>query len=283
MKTKNILKAIMAAIVVVAMASCGTSQSASGNGAITTDGASTTFVKQVITNAANVSDVVASCDLTLEAGSKNIGCDGKLSMRRGKVIRLQMLLPLLRTEIARIDFTPDYVLLVDRYHKEYIKAGYDQVSFLADNGISYYSLEAMFWNQLFLPGKNNIDASDARKFKCTDNRITYKNGHLACTWDADPTTATIKAAQVVYQGATHGQSTLLWNYANFSKLASTHFPMTQQLSFTTAINGRNQSAKLTIKMNSLKTTTDWDADTQLSSKYRKIEAQDILRKLLSIQ
>ena len=59
--------------------------------------------------------------------------------------------------------------------------------------------------------------------------------------------------------------------------------MTQQLSFSTAINGRNQSAKLTINMNSLKNTTDWDADTQLSGKYRKIEAQDILRKLLSIQ
>ena len=80
------------------------------------------FLKRVLDNQVQARNVVANADFRLVAGSKDLSCDGKISMRRDEVIRLQLLLPIIRTEIARIDFTPEYVLLVDRFHKEYIKA-----------------------------------------------------------------------------------------------------------------------------------------------------------------
>ena len=52
---------------------------------------------------------------------------------------------------------------------------------------------------------------------------------------------------------------------------------------TTDITGRQQAAQLTVKMSSPKNSADWDVETQLSGKYKKIEAQDILKKLMSIQ
>ncbi len=74
-------------------------------------------------------------------------------MRKDEVIRIQLFIPILGTEVGSLEFTPDYVLIIDRLHKEYIKADYTQVDFLKKQGINFYSLQALFWNQLLLPGQ----------------------------------------------------------------------------------------------------------------------------------
>lgn len=145
----------------------------------------TEMLRRIANQALTTKNIVASADFRLVGGGKNLSCDGKISMRRDEVIRLQLLLPIIRTEIARIDFTPEYVLLVDRYHKEYIKASYKEVSFLADNGISFYSLQSLFWNELFLPGENHITERLLDRLTCelaqisTDVPVTYKKGNIS--------------------------------------------------------------------------------------------------------
>lgn len=56
------------------------------------------------------------------------------------------------SEVGRLEFTPDYVLVIDRMHKEYLKGDYNQLDFLRDNGLNFYSLQALFWNQALPPG-----------------------------------------------------------------------------------------------------------------------------------
>lgn len=277
--------------------SCSTVKIAEGNGAknntITAkaekESEQTTFLKRVAANAVTTKNIVASADFRLVAGNKDLSCDGKLSMRRDEIIRLQLLLPIIRTEIARVDFTPNYVLLVDRYHKEYIKAEYKDVSFLADNGISFYSLQALFWNQMFAPGEKTLSEATLRKFVCdiatvaTTVPVSNKHGNIDYKWDTDRATAQIKAANVSYRSAQHGTSSLKWTYDDFRSVGGKAFPCTQQFTVKTGITGKQQSAQLTVKMSSPKTSADWDTATELSAKYKKIEAQDILKKLLSIQ
>lgn len=91
---------------------------------------------------------------------KSITLPGALRMRRDQVIRLQIFIPYIGTEAARIEFTPDYVLVVDRLHKQYVKGDYNQLDFLRNNGLSFYSLQALFWNQLMLPGTNRVSEGD---------------------------------------------------------------------------------------------------------------------------
>ena len=247
------------------------------------------FLRRTLGNAATTKNIVASADFRLVAGGKDLSCDGKLSMRRDEIIRLQLLLPIIRTEIARVDFTPDYVLLVDRYHKEYIKAAYKDVSFLADNGISFYSLQALFWNQLFLPGEKTVTEAQLKKFACglaevsTSVPVRYRSGNIDYEWTADKATAQIGAADVRYSSAQHGTSSLHWTYDNFRTVGGKPFPLSQQFSVKTGVTGKQQSAQLTVKMSAPKTSADWDTATELSAKYKKIEARDILKKLLSIQ
>ena len=247
------------------------------------------FLRRIVDNGVTAKNIVCSADFRLVAGGKDLSCDGKLSMRRDEIIRLQLLLPIIRTEIARVDFTPDYVLLVDRYHKEYIKASYKDVGFLAANGISFYSLQALFWNQLFLPGESALTDAMIKKLVCdlasmaTDVPVTYNNGNMSYEWTAGKSTALITAADIEYKSGQHGSSSLHWDYDNFRSVGGKAFPLSQQFTLKTNLAGKQQSAQLTVRMSSPKTSADWDVKTELSSKYKKIEAQDILKKLLSIQ
>lgn len=280
--------------VIVLLASCA-SKKAVTDGSATTGLAKTqkseqqAFMKRVLDNQVQARNIVASADFRLVAGNKDLSCDGKISMRRDEVIRLQLLLPIIRTEIARIDFTPDYVLLVDRFHKEYIKASYKDVSFLADNGLSFYSLQALFWNQLFLPGEKAVGEQMLHRFTCsladvaTTVPMGYKSGKIEYQWKALKATALITGAGANYQSTGHGKSSLIWTYDNFRSFDGRQFPLSQQFAVTTDITGRQQAVQLTVKMSSPKNSADWDVETQLSGKYKKIEAQDILKKLMSIQ
>ena len=254
------------------------------------EAAASEFMQRIAGNQLPAKNIVASADFRLVGGGKDMSCDGKLSMRRDEVIRLQLLLPIIRTEIARIDFTPDYVLLVDRYHKEYIKASYKDVGFLAENGISFYSLQSLFWNQLFLPGEKSLSAQSLGKFDCrlntpsdADAAVEYHKGNISYVWNTDKTTALIKAADITYASRQAGKSSLKWTYGNFRSVDGKQFPLTQQFVVNANVGGKTRTAQLTVKMGSAKTSADWDTTTELSAKYKKIEAADILGKLLSIQ
>lgn len=62
-------------------------------------------------------------------------------------------MPILGTEVGRIEFAKDYVLFVDRMHKEYVKAKYSDVGFLRDNGINFYSASSSVLEQTAVAGK----------------------------------------------------------------------------------------------------------------------------------
>ena len=114
------------------------------------------FLQKVNDNQVYANDIVGNISFNLTAGSKDITVPGALRMRKDKVIRLQLFIPILGTEVGRLEFTPDYVLVIDRLHKEYVKADYSQVDFLRQNGITFYSLQSLFWNQLFVPGEKKV-------------------------------------------------------------------------------------------------------------------------------
>ena len=113
--------------------------------------------------------------------------------------------------------------------------------------------------------------------------MTFANGNINYEWTTDKTTAQITAADISYSSAQHGTSSLHWTYSNFRNVAGKPFPLSQQFTVKTGITGKEQSAQLSVKMSSPKTSADWDTKTELSSKYKKIEATDILKKLFSIQ
>lgn len=246
------------------------------------------LVQRVYDNRVYTENIVSGMTFQLQTGNKNIQVSGKLSMRRDKIVRLQLSLPIIGTEVGRVDFTPDHVLLVDRIHKEYVEAAYSQVSFLSENGIDFYMLQALFWNQLFLPGKRTLSESSLKSFgtgtatSSTNVPVTFSQGNLSYQWDVAQTTAQIVSALITYQSTQHGKSTLSWTYGDFRRLGSKQFPGRQSFTFTTNATRSRQSATVTLDLDNLKTDDSWDATTSLSAKYKKVEVDEILKKLTNL-
>ncbi|MGP1590200.1 MAG: DUF4292 domain-containing protein [Prevotella sp.] len=246
------------------------------------------FIQKVADTKVFNDNITGSMSFSLNAGNKSINLPGSIKMRKNKVIRLQLFIPLLGTEVGRLEFTPEYVLVVDRLHKEYIKGDYSQIDFLKTNGLNFYSLQSLFWNQLLLPGQNNVTESDLKKYDvklATDNAsqniITFSKDKFKYEWKADKTDGRISDVAVQYNSADHGTSLLTWKYNNFKSVGVKSFPAEQEFQLSTNAMQKQKQATIKISMNEVKTDSDWEERTTLSDRYKKIEAQDVLGKIMS--
>lgn len=293
MKIKNILFAVALGGMTLAMAGCGSKKAATEGTSSTVDKhnggnvQALAFVQKVANQKVSTKNIVGKMSLNVKMGSKNITVPGSLHMRYGEVIRIQAFIPLLGSEVGRIEFTPDYVLVIDRMHKEYIKEDYNKVDFLKNNGLNFYSLQALFWNQLFMPGTKSISDANLLDFGVTDagnsKNITLKKGKLNIVWNADNANGRISTAKATYSSLTQGKSSLNWTYSNFKAVAGKMFPAYQKFTFATTAIKNQSNISLTIDMDGVKTDSKWEAKSEISKRYKKIEATDVFGKLFGAQ
>lgn len=279
------------------LASCASKQVAVNQGTSTTQAASSAssakqsqlaFVQKVSDNKVYAKNIVANMTFNAKMGDKDVSVPGALRMRKDQVIRIQLFVPILGTEVGRLEFTPDYVLVVDRYHKQYMKGDYNQLNFLRDNGLNFYSLQALFWNQLFLPGSEKVGELDLQKFDVADSRakqanLSFRHGSMTYVWKTDKTTGRIAETDVTYKSAVHGTSDLRWQYGNFKAVGSKMFPALQEFIFSTTATSKAQRVDVTLDMDDVKTTDGWEATTTVSSKYKEVKAEDVFGKLFANQ
>lgn len=246
------------------------------------------FVQMVNDRKVYSQNIVADMNFSASMGDKDVSLPGALRMRRNKVVRLQLFVPILGTEVGRLEFTPDYVLVVDRIHKQYVKGDYNQLDFLRDNGLNFYSLQALFWNELFIPGTTRVGEGDLSTFTAdTDEKsenvpIRLQNGRMSFLWNTSRENGQINEADVTYTSPAQGKSVLTWKYADFKPIGSKMFPASQVFSFLSQAVKNSKKVTVELKMDGFKTTDNWDAETTLSSKYKQVDAKDVLGKLLSM-
>ena len=252
---------------------------------------SVVVMQRVADNALYQKNLVSNLTFTLNDGHKDITVPGILRMRKDEVIRLQLLIPILRSEVGRIEFAKDYVLFIDRIHKQYVKASYDEVGFLRDNGINFYSLQSLFWNQVFIPRQQKVSEADLSQFTVDESKaqtegstlISLKDGKMDYKWSVNSKNNQIILTTVTYNSNAHGASKLSWTYDNFRAFGSKLFPASQALIINTPKIG--QKAAKTFKANfdleSFSDANDWEVITTPSDKYTKVSVEDILGKLMN--
>lgn len=291
----------VAAAALLLMASCGTTKKMEGAGKVNANDKKTetkaeqsaalknlAFVQKVSGNQVYTNNIVGNMNFNLQAADKDITVPGKLSMRKDEVIRIQLMIPILGTEVGRLEFTPNYVLIIDRLHKEYIKADYTQVDFLKKQGVNFYSLQALFWNQLLVPGTKKVTDADLKKFSANLDAVgenipvALQYGKLNYTWTANRNSGRITEANVVYQDRSTSAAKLNLKYSNFKNVGVKMFPATQNLTLSAMVNNKPQVVKINIDMKSVKTDSKWEAQTEVSDKYKKVAPEDVLGKLMSM-
>lgn len=240
------------------------------------------YLQKVTDNAQSTRFITSKLKFTVELGNRQMTLTGNLKMKRDDVIRLQ-LMAFGFVEAGRLEFTQDYVLIVDRINKQYLKVPYAQLDFFRHSGVDFYMLQALFWNELFQPGKSRLTERNLKKFTTdagvdNDVIVSFENDVLSYRWLTERETARIKMANVLYNNYLRGNYQLNWDYSNFKANNRKMFPMDHKVSFSTP----DKEVKLEMKLNYVDNDEDWETRTVLSGKYRQMPVDEILRRFMSL-
>jgi len=240
------------------------------------------YKKKVAATAQTAGTLTARLSVNIAAGGKDISCNGTLRMKKNDVLQISLTLPLLGTEVGRLECTPADVLVIDRFNKQYVRARYADVDFLAQAGLDFYALQALFWNELFVPGEKDDVAAHLSRFSVTESgthtllqlgdapKLEYD--FLTVTANAKIDRVSVRAKQAAEKGE------LVCSYGGFSTLNGKLFPTSMKLSVTDL----GKDVTLTLGLSRLTNGSDWETRTTPGSKYRQRSVSDILGQIMKL-
>lgn len=224
--------------------------------------------------------ITSKIKFTIETGPQKLNLTGNLRMKRDDVIRLQ-LMAFGFVEAGRMEFTKDEVLIIDRINKQYIRAPYNYIDFLRNSGINFFTLQSLFWNELFIPGKESLNEKQLSNFTTEmggDEAVIYlEKGRINYSWLANQKTGRIKMTNIMYRDPYEGNSQLNWNYKEFGSLNGKIFPSDMIATLTTP----KKEVKVNIKLSYMGTDDTWETRSTVSDKYRQVDIEELLRRIMS--
>lgn len=282
MKSLRIMKLAAVTMTIAMVASCGSTRKVVNE----TPNAQAVvqkqeFLQKVSDNAQHARFVTSKVKFSVEVGSQQLTLTGNLKMKRDDVIRLQ-LMAFGFVEAGRLEFTKDYVLVMDRINKQFLRVPYQQLEFMRNSGLDFYALQALFWNELFQPGKTRMTdemlKSYATDMEGEDAVISMESGKLSYRWLADKGNALVKMANILYKDRYRGNYQLNWDYVDFKQNGRKKFPMDHKVKFTTP----DKEVKFEMMLNYLGADEDWETRTEVSGKYREVSVDEILRRFMAL-
>ncbi len=244
------------------------------------------FISKVQENAISQKFITSKVKFSVEVGAQKLTLTGNLKMKRDDCIRLQ-LMAFGFVEAGRIELTPDYVLIMDRINKQYLKAPYVQVDFLRNNGLNFNSMQALFWNELSRPGRYSISkddiAADTAQYTMIENGddmvINLESGKMEYSWLANRANGLIRMANMLYKDKLNNSTSQLnWDYDDFEMVNNKMFPKKSTITLTTP----KKEVKLGMTLNYIKHETEWETRTEVSNKYREVTVDEILNRFMSL-
>lgn len=275
--TKRIFQIFGVVLIVVLLASCSTTKSIKKSHSI--EGMTEMeFVESVIENAGDWKALTAKMSLSLDLEGKGVTkVSGTLRIKKGEVIQMSIA-PLLGIEVARAEISPNGILVIDRMNKRYVEVSFAEVKALAKADLDFHTLQALFLNELFLPGKEDLTVRDASSFKVEPEAegiwLNVKRAkRFGYHFLAEAPAALLKESYIGLNGTPYG---LRWKYDDFRALERKQFPVDMKLAF----EGGKKSVKAALALSRLSTNGDWESHTEVSKKYEKVELEEILKILL---
>ena len=93
-----------------------------------------------------------------KGGSMSVG--GTMKMKTHERVQISLLMPILRTEVARVEVTPDGVLLVDRMNKRFVRATKDELKGMLPKNAEFSRLEKILLDASLPGGKTELSGKD---------------------------------------------------------------------------------------------------------------------------
>lgn len=98
--------------------------------------------------------------LTVPSKDAVLTVNGTMKLKAGERMQLSLLMPILRSEVARIDVTPEEVILVDRMGKRYVQASRQELKGILPKKATFQHLEKLLFAASRPGGKNTLTGSE---------------------------------------------------------------------------------------------------------------------------
>lgn len=235
------------------------------------------IVEQVNSNRNMTTQVTSRISLKLEAGAKKLNVGGTLKMQRDDVIQISLQVFGL-VEAGRLELTQDYILILYRLGKQYVKASYADIPFFRDNGINFFTFQALLWNELFTPNSMGTTPKlmDYAQQQEGENLIlTHTTPTLVTKFLTHATTHLLKQTDLA--GA---NGSMKWTYHSWARLDGKDFPDKMAM----GMNFKNASVKAEISLSRLHSEEKWE-ETRTAidkKKMKEVPIQAAFKQILSL-
>lgn len=264
-------------LLILILTSCSTSKNSLRNTMI--GGLSgTEYMEKVIEWTPSRQNLTARTRLELNTGSASpISVNANMRIRRGEIIRITVA-PFLGIEVARIDITPEKILAIDRMNKRYVELGFGELSSLLNTELDFNILQSLILNEIFIPGREKLSQSDAERFALSSYGNQAKlqvkgTKRIGYSFFTSATDGRLEETVISLKGLPYS---LHCRYTDFTMLGNDVFPQSVEMQS----EGTDKKYSLSMKLSRIGTDSDWDAKSEVSSKYRKISIQELLQLII---
>ncbi len=201
-------------------------------------------------------------------------------MKRDDVIQVS-LVAFGVVEAGRLEFTKDYMLMVDRIGHKYVKVGYKDITFFKNAGIDFFTFQSLFWDELFLLGDSGVSPSDSRfrkEVKSGEVSLTNSDSKYATlTFVASALNGLIKQTCIAAPGK-EDTPVVDWKYQSYGKLGKQEFPAKMNVT----VNGLSMPIDANITLSHIDNDSKWETRTELSKRYEKVDLEAVLSRFMSL-
>lgn len=277
----QITKKLLPIFLLLLLASCGTRKGGMSGTGSQPVGSSQELVERINAQRFASPTLSSRITLTLFSGDKQTAVGGTLKMRRDEMIQMSLTAMGL-FEVGRLEFTPQSLTIIDRMNHRYVQVPYADVPTLQQAGISFYTFQSLFWNELFLFGLEGTQPSASQfSHQREGNQATLTNADNALmqlTFLADAASTVVTQTRIASQQSSFSPA-LQMDYQNFQRVEERDFPT----SMTLQITGTDRTLKSSITLSNIKTSDEPIQPTDISKRYTKISLQEVLKVLTNLQ
>ena len=263
---------------VLALSACKSAKSLSKPAVAITENLD--YLGSVANNTTSITNFSSKMKLTINSNGKDISVNGTIRMKKNEVIQMSIV-PFLGIEAGRVEFTPTKVLIIDRINKQYVEEPISELTTMANTDMDFYTLQALFTNALFVPGKKEINNDLLSEFTVNTSadtktmEIRKKSKGFLYSFSATPNTGQLLESSIATISAPYQ---LNWKYSDFQPFGPKSFPSRMDISF----EGGKKPFSAEIDLSKLTENGDWEYPTKVSSKYKKMDFNDLLKVLLGL-
>ena len=234
------------------------------------------FFASVLDNTFRFNTLSARLKLELSDRQQELSSRAHLKMIRNDRLQLSIQ-PLFGVEAFRIEITVDSVKILDRINKHYMVDSYDNLKGETEIDFNFQNLQALFTNQLFVPGESNISTSHYRRFRMTKEnnsaelKFKDKNG-IFYSFMAD---SNEKILSINIEDISNNHI-LTWKYQDFRIVNNQQFPlkMTAYLSEGGLIQGT-----AILNFSTPVVDSPLKVDFNIPSGYKRVSSEQIIKLL----